>query len=283
MLAATIWGFSFVAQQLGAKYIGAFTFNGVRFALGAISLIPLILYFNYHQKKEEKSSTNYKKVLGYGIILGTVLFIASAFQQVGISGTTAGKAAFITGLYMVFVPLLGMVLKQRIGINAWLGIGVATIGLYLLCVKDGFYISFSDLLELAGALFFAIHLLLIDYFSSKAEALMLAFFQFITCSVLSLLVAVFYESITIDGLSEAMLPILYGGVCSVGIAYTLQIIGQKHSEPFYAAIILSLETVFATLGGFFILNEQLGIRAVAGCALMFAGMILSQVKFFKKH
>lgn len=282
LLAATIWGFAFVAQRVGMEYIGAFTFNGVRFALGSLSLIPLMFYFNNIKSKRNKS-LELGNVFIPGILAGLLLFLGSSFQQVGLIGTTAGKAGFITGLYIVIVPICGIFLKQYISINSWIGAIIAVVGLYLLCVTGDFTISFSDLLELAGAFFFAFHILLIDYYSQKVDTLKLAFFQFFICAALSMIVAVLCEKISLDAIVKAAVPILYGGVCSVGVAYTLQIIGQKDAQPSHAAIILSMESVFASIGGFIILNEHLGIKGFFGCTLMLIGMLLSQLKISNKN
>ena len=282
LLAATIWGFAFVAQRVGMQYIGAFTFNGVRFALGSLSLIPLMFYFNNIKSKRNKS-LELSNVFIPGILAGLLLFLGSSFQQVGLIGTTAGKAGFITGLYIVIVPICGIFLKQYISINSWIGAIIAVVGLYLLCVTGDFTISFSDLLELAGAFFFAFHILLIDYYSQKVDTLKLAFFQFFICATLSMIVAVLFEKISLDAIVKAAVPILYGGICSVGVAYTLQIIGQKNAQPSHAAIILSMESVFASIGGFIILNEHLGIKGFFGCTLMLIGMLLSQIKISNKN
>jgi drug/metabolite transporter (DMT)-like permease len=278
LLTAIIWGFAFVAQKVGAQYVGAFTFNGVRFALGSISLIPLILYFNSKPKEDTEKQRLFVSALPGGAMAGCVLFIGSSLQQVGLSDTSAGKAAFITGLYMVIVPLLGILLKHRIHITTWLGVALAVVGLYFLSITASFSIGKGDLIELVGAVFWAIHILTIDHFVKKVDVLKLSFVQFVTCSILSMSVALIFENITIAGLTQALIPILYGGLGSVGIAYTLQAIGQKHAKPSHAAIILSLESVFAAIGGLLILHEYLGGRAYVGCVLMLAGMLLSQMK-----
>lgn len=278
LLTAIIWGFAFVAQRVGMKFLGPFTFNAVRFLLGSISLIPIIMFY---KSKSEESTNNFKNAILPGIISGIFLFLGSSFQQVGLQGTTAGKAAFITGLYIVIVPILGVFLKKHIDINSWIGAVMAIIGLYLLCVTGGFNISYSDLLELVSAFMFSVQILLIDYFVNKVDSIKLAFYQFMTCTILSFIIAIFKESINFHSITLAAVPILYGGIMSVGVAYTLQIIGQKYAEPTHASIILSMESVFASIGGFLILGEYLGARGVFGCLLMLVGMLLSAVKPLK--
>jgi len=277
LAAAAIWGFAFVAQSVGMQYLGPFTFNFLRFMLGSFSLIPLII-MNNRKRSLKIDSNNKKNMLIGGLLLGTVLFLASSFQQIGIIGTSVGKAAFITGLYVIIVPFLSVFLNQKLSLNAWLGAIFSIAGLYFISITDRFYMSTYDLLELGSALFYALHILLIDYFSNKIDAIKLAFYQYVTCSILSFFVSVFTEKIIIYEIFQAIIPILYAGICSVGIAYTLQIVGQKNAKPFYAAIILSMESVFATIGGFLILHENLTIKNILGCLLILFGMILSQIK-----
>lgn len=279
LLAAAIWGLAFVAQRIGAQYVGSFTLNGVRFALGSLSLVPLLLS---NRKSEQTIGTKLTKTLTAGVTAGIILFTAASLQQIGLVETSAGKAAFITGLYIVIVPLLGIIFKQRIQFGTWAGVAIATIGLYFLSVTESFSIVRADLLELVGAFFWAGHILLIDRYIKKIDPLKLCLVQFLTCSVLSMAVAIFTENINLSGLLKAMIPILYGGIFSVGIAYTLQAVGQKHAKPSHAAIILSLESVFASLGGLIILHENLGFRGYLGCILMLSGMLLSQLQNFKK-
>jgi drug/metabolite transporter (DMT)-like permease len=297
LLAAAIWGFAFVAQRVGMRYVGAFTFNGVRFALGSISLIPLLIYFKKRTKAEidpndtdEGTNSNENKtgdlklfdIIKSGALVGCVLFSAASLQQIGLAETTAGKAAFITGFYIVLVPFFGIFLKHSIHRSTWIAAGFALIGLYLLSVTKDFTISRGDLFELAGAFMWAIHILLIDKYSQKIDPIKLSFIQFATCSILSMTVAIGFESITLVGLSQALIPILYGGIASVGIAYTLQVVGQKNAKPSHAAIILSMESVFASIGGILMLGEIMGVKGYMGCALMLTGMLLSQLGSFKK-
>ena len=280
LIAAAIWGFAFVAQRVGMEHVGPFTFNGVRFALGSFSLLPLILYYqrNTQKKNTGEPSSKLKKEAYVGLLAGVVLFIAASLQQIGLIYTTAGKAAFITCLYIVLVPIAGIFMQQRITSSTWLGSLLAVVGLYFLCIKESFSVSYGDMLEVIGAFFWAIHILLIDHFAREVDTLKLAFFQFLTCSILSLGTALAIETIAITGILQASIPILYGGFCSVGIAYTLQIVGQKYASPSHAAIILSMETVFAAIGGYLLLNEQLGLLELLGCAFMLVGMLLSQLQ-----
>jgi drug/metabolite transporter (DMT)-like permease len=282
MLTATIWGFAFVAQRVGMQYVGAFAFNGVRFALGSISLVPLIIYFKNKKAAEQLEDAPPASALVPGIIAGSVLFFGASLQQAGLAYTTAGKAAFITGLYIVIVPLLGIFLKQRTGVNTWIGVVLAASGLYFLSVNEDFTIAIGDFLEIIGAFFWAVHILVIDHFTKKVDALKLSFVQFAMCSLLSIIAAFIFEDISISGIGQAAIPILYGGLLSVGVAYTLQVVAQKHAKPSHAAIILSMETVFAAIGGALLLGEDLGGRGYFGCALMLAGMLLTQVNFLDK-
>jgi len=287
LLTAAIWGFAFVAQRVGSQYVGAFTFNGVRFALGSISLIPLIIYFDKRKKSgsdnEGKVEFSVKKSILSGVVVGIVLYIAATLQQVGLIYTTAGKASFITGLYMVFVPIIGIFLKHKVGKNSWVGVVIAVVGLYLLSVNENFRIGYGDLLEVIGAIFWAIHILTIDYFSSKMDALKLSCIQFATCSFLSLVTALIFEQITMSGISQALVPILYGGFLSVGVAYTLQVVAQKNAKPSHAAMILSMESVFGAVGGAILLGESMSSRGYMGCILILGGILVSQIRFSPKQ
>jgi drug/metabolite transporter (DMT)-like permease len=274
-LAAVIWGFAFVAQRVGMEHVGPFTYNGVRFMLGALALLPLLLF--------NRSAValipvgGWKPILGGGLLAGLILFAGASLQQVGIVYTTAGKAGFITGLYVVIVPLLGLLWGHRTPWSTWVGATLAVIGLYLLTMTDDLGLAEGDGLVLIGALFWAAHVLVIGWLSGRhVEPVLLASLQFVVCAVLSLATALVTESITLTGLQGAALPILYGGLLSVGVAYTLQAIAQRDAPPSHAAIILSLETVFAALAGWLWLNEELSGRGLAGGALMFVGMLWSQ-------
>ena len=278
-MTAGIWGFAFVAQRMGMDHIGPFTFNAIRFALGALTLTPLlILKPSWSQPRRSlKKKKAKRRMMRTSIWLGIFLFMGASFQQMGIVHTTAGKAGFITGLYVVFVPMIGILLGKRTGAGTLIGIILAAIGLYLLSVTGGLNIAWGDLLVLISAIFWACHVLLIGWLSRRTELAKLAITQYLICAALSMIVAVYSETITMEGIQGAMIPILYGGVCSVGIAYTLQVIGQKKAHPAHAAIILSLEAVFAALGGWLILGEVLSTRGIIGAALMLLGILISQL------
>ncbi len=280
LLTAIIWGFAFVAQRAGMSYVGPFTFNAVRFALGSLVLLPLILWNQKNQiinTKKNLPHVSFKMLVLGGGLAGFVLFSGASLQQVGLVYTTAGKAGFITGLYVVIVPILGLFCRQRTNSGTWLGAFLAATGLYFLSITENFTISFGDFLEVAGAFFWACHVLIIGWLSPKIDSLKLSFFQYVTCSISSLITAIFFEVITFSGLYQAAIPILYGGVISVGIAYTIQVVAQRNAHPAHAAIILSLEAVFAAVGGWFILGEILTPRGLFGCLLMLSGMLLSQL------
>ena len=259
------------------EHVGPFIFNGVRFALGGTFLIPFLLVNRKRRSADKQPTASVKTVILGGSLAGVFLFAGVSFQQVGIIYTTAGKAGFITGLYVIIVPIIGLLWRQRSHIGAWGGAILATIGMYLLSVTEGFTISPGDLLVLIGAFFWAGHVHIIGWLSGRIAPIKLAIFQFFTCSVLSLITAVSIETITADSLLQAVIPILYGGLVSVGIAYTLQVVAQRHAHPTHAAIILSMEAVFAVIGGWLILGEILSSRSITGCALMLTGMLLSQI------
>ncbi len=279
LLTATIWGFAFVAQRVGMAYVGPFTFNGVRFALGSLSLVPLLFILDRRPTKARRllPPTRTGVLLGGGGLAGLFLFAGASLQQVGLVYTTAGNAGFITGLYVVIVPIMGLALRQRTNVGTWLGAFLAAVGLYFLSITAQFTIAWGDFLELIGAFFWAAHVLIIGWLSPRMDALKLAITQFAACSILSLATALAIETITWEGLQQAAIPILYGGLGSVGVAYTLQVVAQKDAAPAHAAIFLSMEAVFAAFGGWLLLNEVLTPRALLGCGLMLAGMLLSQL------
>jgi drug/metabolite transporter (DMT)-like permease len=279
LLAAVIWGFAFVAQRTGMEHVGPFTFNATRFFVGGIVLIPFIGYLNRQRARHQlpEVALRSRGLLVGGLLAGAVLFAAASLQQMGIVFTTAGKAGFITSLYVVLVPLLGLVLGQRTSAGTWAGAILAAVGLYFLTMQGGFRMAWGDLLVLAGAFLWAVHVLLLGRLSPATDPVKLAFLQFMTCAGLSAAAALLTETVTPADLQAAFGPILYTGILSVGIGYTLQVIGQRHARPAEAAIILSLEAVFAVLGGRLLLDEQLTARALFGCGLMLAGILISQL------
>lgn len=274
LLAAAVWGFAFVAQRVGMAHMGPFTFNAIRFALGAVSLIPVIRATRARQ--EHRASLG--RLLLSGTVLGVVLFAAASAQQLGIMTTTAGKAGFITGLYVVLVPLLALVWGERASWRAWTGALLAVAGLYFLSATEQVVLSAGDAWILLSAFLFAIQIQLLAHLTQRVDPLPLAAVQFVVCSLLSWLVAGFTEPITWSILEGGLLPILYGGFMSVGVAYTLQAVAQRYARPTPAAIIMSFESPFAALGGWLLLGERLGARGGIGAALMMAGMMLAQVR-----
>ncbi|MDA9030241.1 DMT family transporter [Candidatus Pseudothioglobus singularis] len=277
LLAAAIWGFAFVAQREGMETMGPFLFNAARFFIGSAVLFPFVWYLSKKNKTPTNKETSTKKLLIAGSIAGLFLFLASSFQQVGIQYTTAGKAGFITGLYIFFVPLIGIFFGQRTGSGTWLGAFIAVIGLYLLSINDDFSIARGDLLQLICAVFFAAHILVVGYVAKRMDPLKLSLIQYVVSGVLSFFIAVAIEMITWQMIVDTAIPLLYAGVMSIGVGYTLQVVAQQHAKSSHAAIILGLEGAFAVLGGWLILDENLSTRGLIGCGLMLSGMFLSQL------
>ncbi len=274
LLAAAIWGLAFVSQSEAIKYIGPFAFNGIRFGLGSLSILPFILFST---SKNGKAGGRIKGALIPGLFAGSALFAVSFFQTSGIAYTTVGKAAFITGLYIVFVPVAGIFLKHSSSLKVWLSVGIAAIGLYLLCVKGGFSIGKGDALVLIGAIFCTMQILLVDRYAKVTDVFSFAFTQSAVCSLLNLVSALIFEDINFHNIMQVAAPILYSGIFSAGIAFTLQVIGQKHARPSHAAIIMSMEAVFAALAGWIILSERMALKEYIGCALMLCGMLITQI------
>lgn len=274
-LTAIIWGFAFVAQRVGAEFVGAFTFNGIRFLLGTISLIPVILIF----EKEKFNKEKFKKTLFSGLLAGIVLFIASTLQQFGVEITgSAGKAGFLTGLYIVLVPLIRFVMGKKTSILTFFGAVFAVVGLFFLCMTgDEISFGIGDVVLIIGAFFWAGHILVVDKFVNDVSPLKFSMTQFFVCGFLSIVFALFTEKIEFSAIQSAGIPILYGGLMSVGVAYTCQILGQKDADPTFASIVFSTESVFSAIGGAIILHEIMSGRGYLGCVLIFIGIILSQL------
>lgn len=286
-LTAIIWGTSFVTQKLGMNYVEPFTFGAARFLLGALILVPVIIYFDNKNKQNidlEKPSNNYNKtdLIVSGLICGLSLFFGASFQQFGMIYTTAGKAGFITALYIVLVPLLGLFLHKKINKLTLLSVILATIGLYFLSINESFTIEKGDAIVLGGTLFWAIQIITVDSYTSKVDGLKLSIYQFIVAGLLSLICAVIFETPRLQTLIDCAGPLLYTAIMVVGVAYTLQIIGQKTTPPAIASIIMSMESLFAAISGAIFLKEVMSLREYFGCILMFAAVILTQVKFPEK-
>ena len=287
-LTAIIWGVAFVAQLIGSDHVGVFTFNGVRFILGAVSLIPVILIFEQKNRTKEKLKLTFL----VGLVAGLILFGASTLQQIGVEITgSAGKSGFITGLYTVLVPLFAIFLGKKTSFNTWLGAILAVVGLYLLSFADGISaVGMGDVVLLVGSVLWAFHILVIDRFGNGVYSLIFAMTQFIVCGVLSIACALIFEDISFAAIYNARFPILYAGLMSVGVAYTCQILGQKNADPTFATIVLSTETVFSALGEAVIFGliltsydyNPITIRGYIGCGIMFLGIIVSQLKPFNK-
>ena len=289
-LAALIWGFAFVAQSAGMEYVGPFTFNAVRCGIGALVLIPVALFWKPEKADKEQGlydaengtkqswfSRNKTLLLG-GICCGVFLGVATNLQQIGIMSTSVGKAGFLTALYIVLVPVTGLFFKKKCGMAVWIGVVCSLAGLYLLCITEGsMRLATGDLFLLGCAVVFTGHILVIDYFAPKVNGVWMSCIQFLVAGIISAIPMVFTETPTWEAIWAAKLPILYAGVMSCGVAYTLQILGQKNYNPTVAVLILSLESCFSVLGGFLILHETLSIRELSGCVLMFVAIILAQL------
>lgn len=277
LLTAVIWGTGFVAQRQGMWFVGPFTFITARFLLGGLALIPVLYISKTLPLKPAQNSTK-PKWLPAALACGTALFTAASFQQFGLITTTAGKAGFITALYIVIVPILGLLLKNKVRLMVWLAIVLATLGLYLLTItSSGVAISRGDLTVLVGAFVWAVHILLIDHFSKSVPGLLIACGQFLVAGLLGLIATLLFEDTALSALLAGAGTILYSGLIVVALAFTLQVLGQKGVNPSIAALILSLESVFAVLAGAIFLNERLTPREWLGCALMLAAVVMTQL------
>ena len=300
LLTAVIWGVAFVAQSVGMDYVGGFTFNCVRSVIGGIVLIPCIFFLdkvrgnsdsgkeaaNENRKdvwnksggaKGDAKKAEQKTLLIGGICCGIALCVASNLQQFGIKYTTVGKAGFITAMYIIIVPLMGIFMKKMVGLKIWISVLLAVAGLYLLCITEGFSLGFGDILVLLCAVCFAVHILVIDYFSPKVDGVRMSCIQFLVSGILSGICMLIFEQPSLAAICRAWMPILYAGVLSCGVAYTLQIVGQKDMDPTVASLILSLESVISVLAGWVLLGQKLSAKELFGCVLMFGAIILAQL------
>ena len=288
ILAAFIWGTAFVAQDVCADAMGAFTFNGTRYYIAVLSLLVVLAVSSGFRKDRPQISPEEKKAqrrqlwLG-GFCCGTVLAIASNFQQAGlVAGTDAGKAGFITALYVVLVPVFGLFFKRKVSLPTWIAVILSVIALYLLCIKGDFSLAPGDLLLLVCALCFAVHILVIDHFTAFCDGVKLSCLQFLFAGIISTVCMLIFEKVDMTAILSCALPLLYVGIFSCGVGYTLQILAQKGSNPTVVTILLSLESVFAVIAGAIILKQQMSVREYIGCVIMFAAVVLAQIQFPEK-
>lgn len=289
-LTALVWGVAFVAQSVGMEYVEPFTFNAARYMIGGTVLIPCIVLLKKldsgsqaeRRTKEEEKKRIRTGIIG-GICCGIALFIASSFQQFGVMYTTVGKAGFITALYIVIVPILGIFLKKSVAWTVWLSVAIATGGMYLLCITEGFAVNKGDLYVFICAICFSFHILIIDHFSPKADGVLISCVQFYTAGVLAMVPAFVLENPEISSILAAWAPILYAGVMSCGVGYTLQVVAQKDTDPVIASLILSLESVFSLIAGWVILGQRLSSRELFGCLLVFCAILLAQIPVKKRE
>lgn len=295
LITALIWGTAFVAQSEGGKEIGPFSFNGIRSVIGGIVLLPVIIFMDKTGRSGRKPVTkeDKKRLLTGGILCGVILFLGSSLQQLGLYlGTTAGKAGFLTACYILIVPILGIFLKKRCGINVWCGVVLTIVGLYMLCMTGEISLKRCDAVTLSCALVFAFHILVVDYYSPLVDGVRMSCIQFFSCGILcSIPMFIVEMKHSLDGIltlaadltsSDAWIPILYAGILSCGAGYTLQIIGQEGLNPTIASLLMSLESVFSVIAGWLILNQSLTPREIIGCVIIFVAIIMAQIPFNKK-
>ena len=299
LITASVWGVAFVAQSSGMNHMNAFAFNCIRNIIGVIVLLPIAFLHNRNEniKKSNLYNTDnipkfhlwdifvkHKDLLIGGLVCGTALCIASNFQQLGIEHSTVGKSAFITTLYIVLVPILGLFMKKKVSLQVWIGVVLAMIGLYLLCMKEEvFVLGTGDIYLLLCALFFTFQIMLVDYYVKKADGLLLSIMQFFVTAILSGICMIFTEIPSIANIIDCAIPLLYAGGISCGVGYTLQIIGQKYVPATVASLIMSLESVIAALAGWLILHEVLSTKELVGCGLVFAAVLLTQIPVKAKN
>lgn len=277
-LTALIWGVAFVAQSVGMDYMGPFTFNAVRFMLGGVVLVPCMFLIRRINREDHLIRPDQLKagIIGGGLC-GLGLFAGSILQQFGIMHTTVGKAGFITSLYILIVPLMGLFLHKKAPVKIWVSVAVAMAGMYMLCVTEGLRIGRGDFYVFLGAIAFSIHILIIDYVSPKASGVFLSCIQFFTAGAISGILMLIFETPRISDITAAWIPVLYAGIMSCGVAYTLQVVAQKYVNPVVACLILSLESVFSLLAGWVLLKQVLSARELFGCVLVFSAIVLAQI------
>lgn len=282
-LTAFIWGSAFVAQSVGMDHVGPFTFNSIRSFMGGIVLLPVILILRRQSGRTNKNEKNGLLLWIGGICCGIALAAASSLQQIGLIYTSAGKAGFITAMYILIVPVMGIFIGKKAGMKTWIGVALAVAGMYFLCITDGFHMARGDFLVFLCAVIFSVHILLIDYFSPKTDGVALSCIQFFVCGIWCAVPMLISERPKIAEIAGAWMPLAYAGVLSCGVGYTLQIVAQKNTDPTVASLILSLESVFSVLTGWVILGEKLSGRELFGCVLVFIAVILAQLPKKKRQ
>ncbi len=282
-LTACIWGFAFAFQSQGMDHMGPYTFNCARFFIGAVVLVPVIFLFKKPGEKKKITKKDIKLTILGGIICGGCLFTASTLQQFGIRYTSVGKAGFLTTLYIILVPIiLGIFLKRKVSFIVWIGAGLSVVGMYLLCVSETMSLNKGDIYAFCCAIVFSFHIIAVDYFAPKTNGIVLSCLQFFTSGIVALIFALILEEPSFSQLINGIIPLLYVGIMSSGVGYTLQIMGQKNADPTIASLIMSLESAVSVLGGFIILGEKLTIKELIGCLFMFVAVIGVQVFDSKK-
>ena len=277
VLTALIWGCAFVAQSVGMDYVGPFTFNMARFLIGAIVLLPMIWFMDRQRKTGAEKGAGQKTLIIGGICCGIALTVASTLQQWGILFTTVGKAGFITAMYIVIVPLLGIFIGKKVRPLIIGCVAIAVVGFYFLCMTESLRLGLGDFLVLLCAIAFSIHILVIDHFSPKVDGVKMSAIQFLTAAIISAVPTLLWEQPVFTEILQAWQPVLYAGVMSCGVAYTLQIIAQKNADPTVASLLLSLESVFSVLAGWVLLGQGLSLKELFGCVLIFCAIILAQL------
>jgi len=276
LLTAMIWGAAFVAQREGVSMVGSFTFNAVRMTIGGLVLLPCIRWLD-HKKGIQNGWKDADKTLWIGgLLCGVVLFVASSLQQQGVAYTTAGKAGFITALYVVFVPVCGLFYGKKPKPLLWLCVVAAAVGMYFLCMTESFSLQKGDMMILLSSFMFTAHILVIDHYSPMVDGVKMSCIQFFTAGILSIAPAFLFETVSLTGILSAAIPILYAGVLSCGVAYTLQVVAQKDADPTMASLLLCLESVFAVVFGWILLGEALSVKEFVGCAIMFGAIVAAQ-------
>ena len=279
-MTAVIWGVAFVAQSAGMEYVGPFTYNGVRSILGGLVLLPCIALLDKirgNLGENDSRTKGGRELLAGGVCCGLILFAASSFQQFGIQYTSVGKAGFITAMYILLVPIMGIFIHRKAGVKVWIGVVFAVCGLYLLCMSEGLRLEKGDALVLVCAVIFSLHILVIDFFSPKVDGVRMSCIQFWVCGILSMNCSFLFETPRLSSILQAWKPICYGGIMSSGVAYTLQIVGQRDMNPTVASLIMSLESVVSVIAGFLILHQAMSVRELSGCCLMVVAIVLAQL------